>query len=150
MSLKVRGNLVIGEAGGATAVINASMVGAFEAARDDDRVEGIYGMRFGSEGLLREDLIDLRRQPASLWPRLRNTPSAAPGSSVYKLKDTDMQRMVEILRRYNIRYVVYIGGGGSARTVHSLVQAAQRDGYELYAISVPKTIDNDLPPDWWN
>ena len=145
MSSNIHGNLVIGESGGATAVINASLVGAFEAARDDDRVGGIYGMRFGSEGLLREDLIDLRAQPASLWPRLRDTPSAALGSSVYKLTDTDMHRMVEVLRRYNIRYVVYIGGGGSTRTVHRLAQAAEQDGYELFAISVPKTIDNDLP-----
>lgn len=145
MSPKLHGNLVIGEAGGATAVINASLVGAFEAARDDNRIDGIYGMRFGSEGLLREDLIDLRAQPASLWPRLRNTPSAALGSSVYKLSDADMHRMVEVLRHYNIRYVNYIGGGGSARTVHRLVETAQQDGYELYAVSVPKTIDNDLP-----
>ena len=73
-------NVLIGQSGGATAVINASLVGAFEAAHTDARVGEIYGMHYGIEGLLKEDLIDLQRQPASLWPRLLRTPSAALGS----------------------------------------------------------------------
>ncbi|HLI07319.1 MAG TPA: 6-phosphofructokinase [Ktedonobacteraceae bacterium] len=145
MSSITHGNLVIGQSGGATAVINASLVGAVEAALTSEHVEGIFGMRYGIEGFLREDLIDLRQQPSDIWPRLLHTPSAALGTCRYKLKDGDLERAVEILRRYNIRYMAYIGGNDSADTAHRLVQAAQRANYEINIISVPKTIDNDLP-----
>jgi len=81
-----RGNLIIGQSGGATAVINASLVGAVEAALKDAHFGNIYGMCYGIEGLLKEDIIDLRQQPAHLWPLIRTTPSAAPGSCRYKLQ----------------------------------------------------------------
>lgn len=140
-----RNNLVIGQSGGATAVINASLIGAFKSAVQDARIDGIYGMRYGVEGLLREDLIDLRQQPAGLWPRLLNTPSAALGSCRYKLQDEDPGRVIEIMRRYEIHGLLYIGGNDSADTTHRIAEAAQHTGYDLRAISVPKTIDNDLP-----
>ncbi|GHO91207.1 pyrophosphate--fructose 6-phosphate 1-phosphotransferase [Reticulibacter mediterranei] len=140
-----RGNLIIGQSGGATAVINASLVGVVEAALEDKRVDGIYGMLHGIEGLLKEDIIDLRQQPASLWPQLRHTPSAALGSCRYKLQDNDLEHVIEIFRRYNIRYMLYIGGNDSADTAHRLSKAAHQSNYDLSIISVPKTIDNDLP-----
>lgn len=136
---------MIGQSGGATAVINASLVGAVEAAFDDARVDGILGMRNGIEGLLKDDVLDLRQQPRALWARLKTTPSAALGSCRYKLQEQDPERAVELLRRYNVRYMAYIGGNDSADTAHRLAQAAQHVGYELYIVSVPKTIDNDLP-----
>lgn len=145
MSAKFRGNLIIGQSGGATAVINASLVGAFEEAVKDGRIDGIYGMLHGVEGLLKGEVIDLRKQPANIWPQLLSTPSAALGSCRYKLQAEDPERIINTLRRYNIRYLVYIGGNDSADTTHQLAQVAQQVGYELYAISVPKTIDNDLP-----
>ena len=138
-------NLIIGQSGGATAVINASLVGAVEAALADGRVDGICGMLYGVEGLLKEDLIDLRRQPVDVWARLLNTPSAALGTCRYKLAEEDPERVIGILRRYDIHYLLYIGGNDSADTTHRLAQAAQQVGYDLRAISVPKTIDNDLP-----
>jgi len=140
-----RNNLVIGQSGGATAVINASLVGAVEHAMQDARIDGIFGMRHGIEGLLREELLDLRKQPANLWPRLLVTPSAALGSCRYKLQEEDPQRVIDILRRYDIHCLLYIGGNDSADTTHRLAQAAQHAAYDLRAISVPKTIDNDLP-----
>ena len=145
MASTLRGNLITGQSGGATAVINASLVGVVEAALADDRIDGIYGMRYGIEGLLKEEIIDLRRQPAALWPRLLHTPSAALGSCRYKLQEHDPKRALDILRRYNVRYLLYIGGNDSADTAHRLAQEAQRSGYELSTISIPKTIDNDLP-----
>lgn len=145
MSSNTHGNLIIGQSGGATAVINASLVGAVEAALQQTRIENIYGMRYGVEGLLKEDIIDLRQQPADLWPRLMVTPSAALGSCRYKLLDDDLERIIAIFRRYNIRYLLYIGGNDSADTAHRVAQAAQHLGYDLQAISVAKTIDNDLP-----
>jgi ATP-dependent phosphofructokinase / diphosphate-dependent phosphofructokinase len=138
-------NLIIGQSGGATAVINASLVGAVEAALADERIDGIYGMRYGIEGFLREDLIDLRHQPSSIWPRLLHTPSAALGSCRYQLKDEDLERVIAILRRYTIHYLLYIGGNDSADTAHRLSKGAERVGYDLHTISIPKTIDNDLP-----
>ncbi len=138
-------NLIIGQSGGATAVINASLVGAVEAALASERIGGVYGMLYGVEGLLKEDLVDLRRQPADLWSRLLHTPSAALGTCRYKLKDEDPARVIDILRRYDIHALLYIGGNDSADTTHRIAQAAQQAGYDLLAISVPKTIDNDLP-----
>jgi len=140
-----RGNLIIGQSGGATAVINASLVGVVEAALADNRVDDIYGMLHGIEGLLKEDIIDLRQQPASLWPQIQHTPSAALGSCRYKLQDSDLERVIDIFRRYNIRYMLYIGGNDSADTAHRLSEAAHQSNYDLSIISVPKTIDNDLP-----
>jgi 6-phosphofructokinase 1 len=145
LSFITHGNLLIGQSGGATAVINASLVGAVKAALADSRIDGIYGMRYGIEGLLKEDLVDLRRQPTAIWSQLLHTPSAALGSCRYKLQEDDPERILAILQRYNIRYMLYIGGNDSADTAHRLAQAAQPSSYEFHIISVPKTIDNDLP-----
>ncbi len=145
MSPVMRSNLIIGQSGGATAVINASLVGAVEAAMADARIAGIYGMLHGVEGLLKDELIDLRRQPGNVWSRLLHTPSAALGSCRYKLQEGDTERAIELLRRYDVHYLLYIGGNDSADTAHRLALAAQGMGYELQAISIPKTIDNDLP-----
>lgn len=138
-------NLVIGQSGGATAVINASLVGAFEMAERCGHFGEIYGMRHGVEGLLRGELIDLRRQRSDIWPRLLHTPAAALGSTHYKPKKHDIPQVLEVLCRHDIRAFLYIGGNGSAKTVHRLAQGAQEQQYELCAVSVPKTIDNDLP-----
>jgi len=145
LSATASGNLIIGQSGGATAVINASLVGAVDTALRDGRIRGIYGMQYGIQGLLKEDIIDLRQQPSTLWQQLLYAPSAALGSCRYKLQDEDPLHAVEILRRYNVRYVLYIGGNDSADTAHRIAQAAQQNSYELQTISVPKTIDNDLP-----
>src|SRR5436305_14000840 len=98
-------NLIIGQSGGATAVINASLVGAVEAALADGHIGGIYGMLYGVQGLLKEDLIDLRGQPAEVWARLINTPSAALGTCRYKLAEGDPERVIDILRRYDIHHL---------------------------------------------
>ena len=145
MSSSTSGNLIIGQSGGATAVINASLVGAVEAALQEKRIGGIYGMRHGIEGFLQEDILDLRQQPADLWQKLLHTPSAALGSCRYKLQEDDPERLISLFRKYDIRYLVYIGGNDSADTAHRLAQFARQSDYELQAISVPKTIDNDLP-----
>jgi 6-phosphofructokinase len=145
LSSHIHGNLIIGQSGGATAVINASLVGAIEAALRERSIEDIYGMLHGIEGLLKEEMIDLRQQPADLLSRVLVTPSAALGSCRYKLHEHDPERLINLLRKYNIRYLLYIGGNDSADTAHRLAVAARHVGYELQAISVPKTIDNDLP-----
>lgn len=137
--------MIIGQSGGATAVINASLVGAVEAALADQRIDGIYGMHHGIQGLLQEDILDLRQQPATLWAELKHTPSAALGTCRYKLQENDLEHILDLFKKYNIRSMLYIGGNDSADTTHRIAQAAQQRGYDLQAISVPKTIDNDLP-----
>jgi 6-phosphofructokinase 1 len=139
-----RGNLVIGQSGGATAVINASLVGAVHEALGVEAIEGIYGTCHGVVGLLHTDLLDLRQEPESTWTGLLSTPSAALGTCRYRLQPGDPQRIVDHLRRLGVRYFVYIGGNDSAETAHRIVQAADAANYDLWVICVPKTIDNDL------
>jgi len=139
-----RGNLIAGQSGGPTAVMNATLVGIVEAAVESASVGEIFGMRHGVQGLLKEDLLDLRRQPPAILSRLRDTPSAALGSSRMKVTDEDLARMLEILRAHDVRHFLYIGGEGSATVVHRLSRAARDARYELRAVAVPKTIDNDV------
>lgn len=144
-NIKTPGNVIIGQSGGATAVINASLVGAVEAALGDQRIGEIYGMRHGIEGLLKNDLIDLRQQQASIWSDLLQTPSAALGSCRYKVRNNDFEQIIARLKQYQVRHLLYIGGNDSADTTHRLAHAARQANYELSVISIPKTIDNDLP-----
>ncbi|MFI5272908.1 MAG: diphosphate--fructose-6-phosphate 1-phosphotransferase [Ktedonobacterales bacterium] len=142
---RARGHLLVGQSGGATAVINASLAGVVREALAAGAIDGIYGARHGIEGLLRRDLLDLRREPADLWERVLRTPSAALGSCRYKLREGDAERAVAILRALRVRYFAYIGGNDSADTAHRLALAAAAMDYDLRVICVPKTIDNDLP-----
>lgn len=138
-------NLIIGQSGGATAVINASLAGAVEAALSDERVGQIFGMWHGIEGLLQGRLLDLRQQPADIWQKLQMTPSAALGSCRYKLQEGDLEKILSILRLHDIHILLYIGGNDSADTVYRIAQAARQVNYDLQALCIPKTIDNDLP-----
>lgn len=143
--VRARGNLLIGQSGGATAVINASLAGAVRAALADDAVDGVYGAVCGIEGLLRGDVIDLRAQSSGIWDAVRATPSAALGSCRYRLRDEDPARALDRLRSLGVRYFLYIGGNDSADTAHRIALAAREADYDLRVICVPKTIDNDLP-----
>jgi ATP-dependent phosphofructokinase / diphosphate-dependent phosphofructokinase len=145
MTTSQRGHLLIGQSGGATAVINASLVGAVREALASDAVDGIYGGRHGIEGVLQRDLVDLRREPAGVWDGLLTTPSAALGSCRYHLQPGDPERALDALRGLGVRYFLYIGGNDSADTAHRIALTAQAADYDLRVICVPKTIDNDLP-----
>jgi len=138
-------NLIIGQSGGATAVINASLAGAVEAALHDRRVGQILGMWHGIQGLLQENMVDLRQQPAHIWRELLYTPSAALGSCRYRLQEDDLEKIIAIFQRHEIHTMLYIGGNDSADTVHRIAQTARQSNYDLQAICIPKTIDNDLP-----
>ncbi len=140
-----RGNLLIGQSGGATAVINASLAGAVQEALYQEQIGDIYGALHGIEGVLKRQLVDLRRESANTWTRLLMTPSAALGSCRYKLQPDDPARALETLRDLDVRYFLYIGGNDSADTAHRLALAAREADYDLRVICIPKTIDNDLP-----
>ncbi len=138
-------NLLIAQSGGATAVINGSLVGAVEAALRCGKFNHVIGARHGIEGVLNESFLDLGRQPPSVLSLVRRTPSAALGTSRRKLDEVDAQRVLSVLRSNDIHAFAYIGGNDSADTALRLGQMADASGYALQVVSIPKTIDNDLP-----
>lgn len=137
--------LLVGQSGGATAVINASLAGIIACGRKQGRWQRILGLAHGIEGLFTHrfhDLTDLSTEQVQL---LAGTPSAALGTGRYKLKDDDLARAVLTMRSLGITAFVYIGGNDSADTAHRIGAFARNIGYDLQVMSVPKTIDNDLP-----
>jgi 6-phosphofructokinase 1 len=140
------GNVLVGQSGGPTAVINASVAGIVAEALNHECVEEIYGALNGVLGILQEDLIDLASESQQQIRALRHTPGAALGTCRYKLKkQQDFERVLEVFKAHNIRYFFYAGGNDSQDTADKISKLAQQQGYELRVIGVPKTIDNDLP-----
>ncbi|MFO1414624.1 MAG: 6-phosphofructokinase [Burkholderiales bacterium] len=143
-------NAFYAQSGGVTAVINASAAGVIETARKyRDRMGRVYAGRNGIIGALTEDLIDTTRESASAIAALRYTPAGAFGSCRYKLKGLEesraqYERLIEVFRAHDIGYFFYNGGNDSADTCLKVSQIAEKLGYPLQAIHVPKTVDNDL------
>jgi len=139
-----KGNLVVGQSGGPTAVINSSLVGVIHEAMQHNEVGDIYGMMHGVSGVLNEEFIDLRQESPETLERLRYPPASALGTVRYKVRSSDYDRLLDVLMAYDVRYFFYIGGNDSMDTAHKMHLAAEAKGYELYAFGVPKTVDNDL------
>jgi len=147
------GNLLVGQSGGPTSVINSSLAGVIKEAGRHECIEEIYGGANGIFGILNEDFIDINEQKAKTIEGLRYTPAAALGTCRYKLDfkknpekaAKDMDRLFEVLQAHNIRYFFYIGGNDSQDTSHKIHEEAVKRNYEMRVIGVPKTIDNDLP-----
>lgn len=144
-SVTNRGNFLIAQSGGPTAVMNGSLAGAIEAARECGRFDVILGARNGVEGILGESFVDLGLQPPDVLDRVQHTPSAALGTTRLRLSDESAVRAVAILQRYRVQAVALIGGNDSADTAMRLSAAARESGTGLAVVSIPKTIDNDLP-----
>jgi 6-phosphofructokinase 1 len=140
----MKGNAVIGQSGGPTAVINASLAGAVEGAVAGDPIDHIYGMRYGIRGLLDDDLVDLSTLGPERLARLARTPSSALGSTRYKLTDDDLPAALEALKARDIRYFFLIGGNDTMDTIHRVETYCRENGYELRGVGIPKTVDNDL------
>ena len=144
-------NAFYAQSGGVTAVINASACGVIETARKHKRTIGtLYAGRNGILGALTEDLIDTSKESAADIRALRHTPSGAFGSARYKLKKYEdnpaqYERLIEVFKAHDIGYFFYNGGGDSADTCLKVSLLADKLGYPLQAIHVPKTVDNDLP-----
>ncbi len=139
-----KGNLLVGQSGGPTAVINNSLVGVIQEAMEHEEIGGIYGMVHGIAGVLNEEFADLRKESSETLETLRNTPASALGTVRYKVTDADYERLLEVFMAYDVRYFFYIGGNDSMDTTHKIAQLALSRGYDLHAIGVPKTVDNDL------
>ena len=145
MSEALRGGLIVGQSGGPTAVINASLVGVVEEALRHLEITHVLGALHGVQGILEGDVVDLGREDRATLEALRRTPSAGLGSGRHRLQPGDPERILAALQALDVRYFLYIGGNDSADTAHRVAAAAAERGYPLRAISVPKTIDNDLP-----
>ncbi len=141
-------NLVVAQSGGPTPVINSSLQGIIEAARDVAAIGAVYGARHGIEGVLKEELLDLSAQPSEEVALLRFTPAAGSiGTCRYKLKkgqDEDFQRVLDVFRAHDVGYFMYIGGNDSMDTANKVARLAHERGLDLVAVGVPKTIDNDV------
>ncbi len=139
-----QGNAIIGQSGGPTAVINASLAGVVEEALRTPGIRNIYGMNYGIEGFMNEEIIDLGRQPKEIIEGLKHTPSSALGSTRHKVQDEDFPRILEVLKKYDIRYFFLIGGNDTMDTVNRVEQFCREAGYEMIGVGIPKTVDNDL------
>ena len=137
-------NILVAHGGGPTAVINCSLQGVVEAARASGKVDKIYAARFGAEGILKGDLIDLTDVSAETIAKLGHTPASAIGSCRRKLTDEDYPTVLETLKKFNIDCFFYNGGNDSMDTCHKVNELAKREGLDLRVIGIPKTMDNDL------
>jgi len=146
----LKGKAVVAQSGGPTAVINASAAGVIQTAlANPDVFTGVYGGLNGILGILQEQIYDLGREDPAEIDRLRRSPSSALGSCRHKLKSldesrADYERILEVFQAHDIRYFFYIGGNDSMDTAAKLGQLAREIDYEMIAVGVPKTIDNDL------
>lgn len=139
-----KGNVLIGQSGGPTSVINSSLAGVVDAASKSKSIGRIFGMRYGIEGVLNDFLVDLGSESAEVLKGLRSTPGSALGSSRLKLKDEHFPAVLKQLKKYNIRYYFMIGGNDTMDTIHRVTKYANENGHEMLGVGVPKTVDNDL------
>ena len=146
---ELKGALMFGQSGGPTSVINASACGVFQEAFKHDCITKVYGLRHGIRGLLDENFVDMGAEDPEQIELLKNTPSSALGSVRYKLADpdkddTDYKKILEVFKKYNVRYFFYNGGNDSMDTCSKVSAYLAKAGYECRVMGVPKTIDNDL------
>jgi len=140
----LKGNAIIGQSGGPTAVINASLAGVVDAALQSKAIDRVFGMRFGIEGVLHNFLLDLGAESKDTLKGLRSTPSSALGSTRLKLQDEHFEPILKQLKKFDIRYFFMIGGNDTMDTIHRVVEYANQSGYEMIGVGVSKTVDNDL------
>lgn len=146
---QLKGACIIGQSGGPTAVINASAYGCIKTALENENITKVYGALNGIKGVLNDNLIDMSKEDADELALMLQTPSSALGSCRYKIKspdedDTDYKRILEIFRKYDVRYFFYNGGNDSMDTCNKISKFMIKNGYECRVMGIPKTIDNDL------
>lgn len=148
---KLVGNLLYGQSGGPTSVINASAYGVItEALNNKDIIDEVFVMSHGIQGALNEDFYRMSEQDKEQIELLKHSPGSAFGTVRYKMPDfredeTDYIRLLYIFRKYNIRYFLFNGGNDSMDTCNKIADYMAHVDYEIRVIGVPKTIDNDLP-----
>ena len=146
---ELKGAAIFGQSGGPTSVINASAAGVFQEALKQGAITAVYGAAHGIRGILDEKFYDMSKEDMAELDLMKTTPSSALGSVRYKLKkaeddETDYKRLLEVFKKYDIRYFFYNGGNDSMDTCNKISKYMQKSGYECRVMGVPKTIDNDL------
>ena len=146
---ELRGACIIGQSGGPTSVINASAYGVIDTALKNPNITRVLGAEHGIKGVLNDRLFDMGQEDPAELELLKYTPSSALGSCRYKIADpdvddTDYKRILEIFKKYDVRYFFYNGGNDSMDTCNKISKYMQKVGYECRVMGVPKTIDNDL------
>ncbi|NCB74240.1 MAG: 6-phosphofructokinase [Clostridia bacterium] len=149
MGNELRGACIIGQSGGPTSVINASAFGVIRTALDADCITKVYGAAHGIRGVLDDRLYVMDEEDPYELELLKNTPSSELGSVRYKIADPDKDdkdyvRLLEVFKKYNVRYFFYNGGNDSMDTCEKISRYMTSVGYECRVMGVPKTIDNDL------
>ena len=139
-----KGNAVIGQSGGPTAVINRSFIGAIMEARKHGEIVEFYGARHGVQGMLKNEYVSLFEQPNFVLSQISKTPAAALGSIRHKPGKEECSQIFDNFKKMNVRYFFYIGGNDSAETAYIINSFAAHEGYDLRVVHIPKTIDNDL------
>lgn len=145
-------NLLVAQSGGPTAAINATLAGVITAAEKCEDIDNVMGACYGIQGVLEEKIINLTKKidTPEKAGMLSRTPAAALGSCRFKLDDTDRnekqyRQIIDIFKKYNIGYFVYIGGNDSMDMVYKLSEYCKKhDIDDIKVIGAPKTIDNDL------
>lgn len=141
-------NLVVAQSGGPTPVINNTLRGIVECARQLENVGTVYAARHGIEGVLKEQLLNLSDQDEQEISLLRYTPAAGSiGTCRYKIRQhqtEDFERVIDVLRAHNVGYFIYVGGNDSMDTANKIALLAANKGLDLAGIGGPKTIDNDV------
>jgi len=144
MSNNLKGNAVIGQSGGPTAVINQSLVGVIQEAKKASHILDLLGARHAVRGIVNQDFLQLEKYPDELLERIAQTPAAALGSTRDKPDQAYCERIFQAFAKNNVRYFFYIGGNDSADTARIVNELARQSSYELRTFHIPKTIDNDL------
>ncbi|GLC81784.1 diphosphate--fructose-6-phosphate 1-phosphotransferase [Lacrimispora brassicae] len=138
----MNGNVLVVHGGGPTAVINSSLYGVIKEAKESKKIEKVYAAMGGSEGILKEDFLDLMEFPEERLQLLLETPASAIGSSRFALEKEDYEAMSAIFEKYQIRYVLLNGGNGTMDTCGKINEACKQSGVSV--VGIPKTIDNDI------
>ena len=140
----LQGKVLIAQGGGPTAVINQSLAGVVLESRKFSQVTRVYGAVHGVDGIVNENFLDLTQETSHHLEQVANTSSSALLSTRTKPDEAFCARMFSVMKAHDVRYFFYIGGNDSADTVRIVNQQAEAEGYDLRAIHIPKTIDNDL------
>jgi len=144
MAKAPKANAVVGQSGGPTGVINASLVGVIEEAKKHPEIENLYGAIHAVAGIIKDEFIDLKKLSAKTLEVVAASPSSAIGTSRDKPDEEYCAKVLEVFKKRNIRYFFYIGGNDSANTAHILNTVANKANYNIRAFHIPKTVDNDL------
>ena len=146
---KLKGACIFGQSGGPTTANNAIAAGVFQEAFSQNCITGVYGAAHGVKGILDNRIYDIGKENPYEIELLITTPASALGTVRYKLKnyeedDTEYKKILDLFRKYDIRYFIYNGGNDSMDTCNKVSKYLQMVGYECRVMGVPKTIDNDI------